>query len=224
MAKNRALAEREILYFIDQFRPGSSNRKFYEDYMADLTDDQFDEWMNAMASGESLVLYAPNLEKPSLSVRTNLKIAKSLGIQLFQHLYLTDPRTGQVKKTANRYLVGDAVTRRQAQTLDDKASIPKSGGRVDQRTGQFSARENRGARFSGPELHVNASKGLNQMIIETIKYKGGDERGYNLFKQSIYNTGEVSIDYLKSNFDTTVKSTKTLSIYLKAMHLQNNLI
>lgn len=221
---NRKIVEKEILYFIDKFRPGSNNRTIYEEMFKGMDDKAFADFMKDLENGESLVLYAPNLEKPTLSVRTNLMIAKELGVELRQHLYLTDPHTGQVKKTANKYLVGDAVTRRQAQTLDDKSSIPRSGGSIDQRTGQFSARENRGARFSGPELNVNVSKGLNKMIIETIKYKGGDERGYNLFKQSIYNTGEVSIDYLKSNFDTTVKSTKTLSIYLKAMHLQNNLI
>lgn len=221
---NRKLVEKEILYFIDKFRPGSKNKEMYENLFKRMSDKDFEKFIDDLEAGEILVLYAPNMEAPSLSVRTNIKIAKELKVELYQHLFLTDPHTGQLKKTANKYLVGDGITRRQAQTLDDKSSIPRSGGSIDQRTGQFSARDNRGARFSGPELHVNASKGLNKMIVETIKYRGGDERGYNLFKQAIYNEGEVSIDFLKSNFDTTVKSTKTLSIYLKAMHLQNNLI
>lgn len=220
---NRKLVEKEILYFIDKFRPGSKNKEMYENLFKRMSDKDFEKFIDDLEAGEILVLYAPNMEAPSLNIRTNIKIAKELKVELYQHLFLTDPHTGQLKKTANKYLVGDAITRRQAQTLDNKSSIPRSGGSIDQRTGQFSARENRGARFSGPELHVNASKGLNKMIVETIKYRGGDERGYNLFKQAIYNEGEVSIDFLKSNFDTTVKSTKTLSIYLKAMHLQNNL-
>ncbi len=220
---NRKLVEKEILYFIDKFRPGSKNKEMYENLFKRMSDKDFEKFIDDLEAGEILVLYAPNMEAPSLNVRTNIKIAKELNVELYQHLFLTDPHTGQLKKTANTYLVGDAITRRQAQTLDNKSSIPRSGGSIDQRTGQFSARDNRGARFSGPELHVNASKGLNKMIVEAIKYRGGDERGYNLFKQAIYNEGEVSIDFLKSNFDTTVKSTKTLSIYLKSMHLQNNL-
>lgn len=219
---NRKIVEREILYFIDQFRPGSKNTEVYEELFKSMSDKEFAEWMDSLENGESLILYAPNLEKPALSVRQNLKIAKALDVELFQHLYLTDPRTGQLKKTNNKYLVGDAITRRQAQTLDNKGSIPRSGGSIDQRTGQFVG-EKRGSRISGPELHVNASKGLNKMLVELIKFRGGDVRGYNLFKQSIHNTGTVSMDYLRSNFDTTVKSTKTLAIYLKAMHLQNNL-
>lgn len=219
----RKLVEKEILYFIDKFRPGSKNKEVYEEMFSRMNDKQFEEYINDLENGETLVLYAPNLEKPALSVETNLKIAKELGIELFQHLYLTDPHTGQLKKTPNKYLVGECITRRQAQTLDDKSSIPTGRGSTDQRTGQYVG-EVKGARFSGPELQVNASKGLNKMLLETIKYKGGDERGYNLFKQSIYQTGEVSIDYLMDNFNTTVKSNKTMSVYLKGMHLQNNLV
>lgn len=220
---NRALVEKEILYFIDQFRPGSKNKEMYETLFKSMNDSEFESFINDLEKGESLVLYAPNLEKPALNIDANLKIAKQLDVEIFQHLYLTDPHTGQLKKTANKYMVGEAVVRRQAQTLDDKSSIPNSKGRVDQRTGQYVG-EIKGARFSGPELHVNASKGLDKMLLETVKYKGGDERGYSLFKQSIYQTGEVSIDYLMNNFDTAVKSNKTMSVYLKAMHLQNNLV
>lgn len=221
--KNRAIVEKEVLYFIDRFRPGSNNVEVYKDLFSRMNDKEFAEWIDALEQGESLVLYAPIAEAPRLSIANNQTIAKELGVELLQHLFLTDPKTGQVKKTANKYLVGEAVTRRQAQTLKAKSSIPGSLSPVDERTGQLSSSA-KGARFSGPELHVNASKGLEKMLVELIKYRGGDERGFNLYKQALQQTGEVSIDYLLNNYNTTVKSNKTLSVYLKAMMLQNNLV
>lgn len=221
---NRKIVEKEILHFIDLFRPGSNNVDIYKDLFSKMSDTEFDKWMEDLANGESLVLYSPLAEKPALNITTNIDIAAKLGVQLTQHIYLTDSKTGQTRKTPNRYFVGEAVVRRQAQTLANKNSIPSASvGSVDERTGQAGA-STKGARMSGPELHVNASKGLDKMLIELIKYRGGDERGYNLFKQSLHQTGEVSIDYLLSNYDTTVKSNKTLSVYLKAMLLQNELV
>lgn len=220
---NRKAVEKEILYFIDRFRPGSKNTEVYKELFSRMDDVEFGKWIDDLSAGESLVLYAPMQEIPRLSIANNQTIAKELGVELLQHLYLTDPKTGQIKKTPNKYLVGEVVIRRQAQTLVNKSSIPTSTTSVDERTGQLSSSA-KGARFSGPELHVNASKGLEKMLVELIKYRGGDERGFNLYKQALHQTGEVSIDYLLNNFNTTVKSNKTLSVYLKAMHLQNNLV
>lgn len=221
---NRKIVEKEILHFIDMFRPGSNNVNIYKDLFSKMSDAEFSKWMEDLEKGESLVLYSPLAEKPALNITTNIDIASKLGVQLTQHIFITDSNTGQIKKTPNRYFVGEAVVRRQAQTLANKNSIPSASvGSVDERTGQAGA-STKGARLSGPELHVNASKGLDKMIVELIKYRGGDERGYNLFKQSLHQTGEVSIDYLLSNYDTTVKSSKTLSVYLKSMLLQNELV
>ena len=62
------------------------------------------------------------------------------------------------------------------------------------------------------------------MIREMIKCRGGDEQAYLQMNRSILDTGEASINSIMTENDTMVKSNKTLSVYLKAQHLNNNLV
>jgi hypothetical protein len=78
--------------------------------------------------------------------------------------------------------------------------------------------------MSAPEIQVNLSKGLFNVITEFLKFRGGDETAYNQMNRAIMESGEASLDTIMSNFDTMAKSNKSLSVYLKAMHLQNNLV
>lgn len=218
----RAVIEKEILYFIDKFRPGSKNVEIYKDLFSRLNDDQFNEWMERLGQGESLVLYAPLEEQPILNTKNNIAIGKELGYPLHQKLLLTDPGTGQVKWTPNKYLVGKIPVRRQVQMLVKKSSIPDSNNVTDLRSGQ-AAGSSKGARFSSPEIHINASKGLEMMVNEMIKFRGGDSEAYELMNKSLIETGTVSMSNIMSENPSQVKATKSLSIYLKAMLLQNNL-
>ncbi|BEG72419.1 hypothetical protein [Pseudomonas phage vB_PaeM_PS119XW] len=223
MKPDRKVLEKEILYFIDMFRPGSENVKIYQELFDRYSDEEFFEWMERLEAGEVLALYAPNLEEPTLSIAQNYKVADALGFELFQHLILTDPGTGQVYKTQNKHLVGMVPLRRQVQMLAKKASIPGSNTVVDERSGQATG-DSKGARLSAPEIQVNASKGLNNMVLELIKFRGGDEKAYNAMNRSIIETGEASLDSIMAETPSQVKSNKTMSVYLKAMHLQNNLV
>ena len=224
MAKNRELAEKEAIYFISKFLPGSPNDQVYIELFERMSADDFEEWIKAIEEDRDIMaLFAPNLQEQTLQMNTIYAIADELEYELFQHVILTDQQTGQTYRTANKHLVGIVPFRRQVQMLVKKASIPSSNHIVDQRTGQPTG-ESKGARLSAPELQVNASKGLHDMIREMIKCRGGDEAAYLAMNRSIVETGEASINSIMTEFDTTVKSNKTLSVYLKAQHLNNNLV
>jgi hypothetical protein len=224
MAKDRKAAEKEAIYFISKFLPGSDNPKVYEEMFARMSDKQFEEWIEALENGtEIMALYAPNLMDTTLQMTRIYEIADELEYELFQHVILTDQQTGQTYRTANKHLVGIVPFRRQVQMLVKKASIPSSNHVIDQRTGQPTG-DSKGARLSAPELQVNASKGLHDMIREMIKCRGGDEQAYLQMNRSILDTGEASINSIMTENDTMVKSNKTLSVYLKAQHLNNNLV
>lgn len=224
MAKDRKLAEKEAIYFISKFLPGSDNPKVYEEMFARMSDKQFEEWIESLEKGtEIMALYAPNLMDTTLQMTRIYEIADELEYELFQHVILTDQQTGQTYRTANKHLVGIVPFRRQVQMLVKKASIPSSNHIIDQRTGQPTG-DSKGARLSAPELQVNASKGLHDMIREMIKCRGGDEQAYLQMNRSILDTGEASINSIMTENDTMVKSNKTLSVYLKAQHLNNNLV
>lgn len=223
MAVDRKAAEKEALYFIDKFLPGSDNQKVYIELFERMSDKEFEEWTTNLLNGtETMALYAPNLQDQTLQMTRIYEIADELGYELFQHLILTDQQTGQTYRTANKHMIGIVPFRRQVQMLVKKASIPSSNHIIDQRTGQPTG-DSKGARLSAPELQVNASKGLHNMIRELIKCRGGDEAAYLAMNRSIIESGEASIDSIMSEFDSTVKSNRTLSVYLKAQHLNNNL-
>ncbi|MBW6067608.1 hypothetical protein [Pseudomonas aeruginosa] len=221
----RELVEKECLWIIDMFLPGSSNVDIYKEMFARMNDEEFEEWINKLDSGEEmLALYAPNLcAKPKLTIKRNYKVAKAIGHNLFQHIILTDPGTGQVYRTANKHLVGLIPIRRQVQMLEKKKSIPGSSHVIDQRSGQVTG-DSKGSRMSAPEIQVNASKGLRYSMIEFMKLRGGDQKAYNAMNRSIIETGSASVDSIMSTYDATVQSNKTFACYLKGMMLQNNLV
>lgn len=224
MAVDREKAEKEAIYFISKFLPGSANDQIYIDMFKGMSDKEFEEWIKQLEDGsEIMALFAPNLQDVTLTMDRNYKIADELEYDLFQQVILTDQQTGQTYLTANKHLVGIVPFRRQVQMLVKKASIPSSNHVVDQRTGQPTG-DSKGARLSAPELQVNASKGLHDMIREMIKCRGGDEQAYLAMNRSIIETGDVSINSIAMEFDSSAKSNKTLSVYLKAQHLNNNLV
>jgi hypothetical protein len=119
-------------------------------------------------------------------------------------------------------MVIDLPLRRQAQMLYEKMSIPENNRVVDERSGQATG-PSKGASLSYPELQVNAAKGLDNMILELIKFRGGDVKAYNAMNRSILDTGEASLNEIAAKEKTTVKSVQTLGVYLKAMMLDSNL-
>lgn len=220
---NRAAFERELLFFIDQFIPGSQNRAIYEERLKKTTDAELEVWVQNLAEGKEIIaLFAPNLTEFKIDTERNQKICKALGYDLFQHLYLTDPQTGVVYKTNAKHMTGLVPFRRQVQMLYKKMSIPEGDDVVDERSGQATG-VSKGARLSYPEIQVNAAKGLDNMVLELIKYRGGDEKAYNAMNRSIYATGEASLEEISARGPTSVKAAQTLSVFLKTMHLGNNL-
>ncbi len=219
---NRKAATRELLKYIDKILPGGENVKVYEEQLGKLTDAEFDAYMEKLESGEeTLFLVAPNLAKNRLSVERNLEIAKELNHNFFERLWLTDPHTGTTYLTPIPYLVVDLPLRRQAQLLNKKISIPDNNDHIDEMTGQPTG-PSKGSKLSFPELQTLYAQGLDRTIEELIKFRGGDTEAFRQMNAEMINKGSVSLDALADK-GTRVKSTETLSVLLKSMHLDNNL-
>lgn len=219
---NRKAATKELLKYIDKILPGGDNVKLYEEQLGKLTDAEFDAYMAKLESGEeTLFLVAPNLAKNRLSVERNLEIAKELNHNFFERLWLTDPHTGTTYLTPIPYLVVDLPLRRQAQLLNKKITIPDNNDHIDEMTGQPTG-PSKGSKLSFPELQTLYAQGLDRTIEELIKFRGGDTEAFRQMNAEMINKGSVSLDALATN-GTRVKSTETLSILLKSMHLDNNL-
>ena len=219
----RESATAELLYFIDRFLPGSNNRTIYETRLDAMSDGEFDVYMTKLESGDDVVsLFAPNLSENKLNIQRNFEIARELGHEFFQYLYLTDAQTGQVVKTPVKHLMVVLPLRRQAQMLYSKISVPDHNQAIDERSGQPTG-PSKGASISYPELQINAAKGLDNMVLELIKYRGGDTKAFNAMNRSILETGGASLDAINTQSDGAVKATQTLDVMLKAMHINSNL-
>ena len=134
-----------------------------------------------------------------------------------------DSKAGSAQYLTNhQYLVMDLPLRRQAQLLMKKITIPDSINSVDNLSGQ-PVGPSKGSKISYPELQILASKNLDNMTLEFIKYRGGDKQGFIAMNDSIARTGKVYLDSI-AHLASGVESTKTLYTYLVCMHLDSTLL
>lgn len=219
---NRRAAEAFVLQLIHEIIPDGANKKLYEDFFASLNDRQFGEWIGKLKDrSEPLRVRVPNGSKVTLSTERNVRLAAKYKLELFKHCYLTDPSTKVTFKTPKKYLVGPLVFRRLAQTWVNKMSVAKNNLHVDQLTDQPTG-VSRSSGISLPEGQMIHAQGLSNTLIELLKTRGGDRKQYNAANRLLFREGRVSQKTLNAT-PSRVKSTETLSVFLKAQHLNNNL-
>jgi len=222
MPPNRKKAQDFILSYIDKIFPGGDNLKQYQDLFAGMSDVEFDNFMLDLESGKRfLVGTVPNLGRVKVSIENNIKIAKELGYDFFQRLWIGPKDDEPAYLTPVEYMVIDLPIRRQSQHLQKKRSIPENNRVIDQLSGQPTG-PSKGAKISYPELQVLAGMNMDSSLVELIKYRGGDKGGYNALNAMVGRYGAANLKTL-SNYATGVQSTQTLKIFLTASHLKSTL-
>lgn len=223
MAGNRKLAESEILTVIEEMIPRSDNTQLYKTLFSSMDDDAFEQFIDDLDTGKKqLAIIAPNFSKVQLDTGRNLEIGERLGHKFFQRIWMPAKDGMPSYLTPVPYLVIDLPLRRQAQILEKKISIPEDNNSVDDFTGQPTGKS-KGSKVSYPEVQVLAALGLTESLTEFLKYRGGDEKGFNAMNTMINRTGGVSMNAIEP-FSGTVKATQSLSTMLTGMHLKNTLI
>lgn len=206
---------------LSKFAGKNDSVKAIEEMLNGLTDKEFDTYMKHMAEGEEIIPYImPNLSKSRLSVEKNLKIAEELKHPFFERVWLTDPATGETYLTPEKYLVVDLPLKRLQQHLHKKISIPADNKHVDDLTAQPTG-DSKGSKVSFPELQILYSHGLDDVIREVFKFRGGDEEAFRAMEREIAQSGSVKMDDIDHG-DTKPKATRTLGVLLRSAHLENN--
>lgn len=222
MRANRKAAEAVCLKRMRELDASGINLQIYEDMFKNMTDDQFHTFMEGLISGSNpLNVTIPNYGKVKITVDNNKKMLDDLGYELYQHVYVTDPITGQEFLTPRKYMVMEANICRQVQTLDHKISVAKNNKSVDERTGQATGSSKSG-QCSGPEFNVLKSRGLNNTIIELIKFRGGDNTSMRLLDNAIIKTGHGAMAAVPGQSERAPKTVQTMSAYLTGMMFVNN--
>lgn len=222
MSKARKAATEMALSYIEKIYPKSGNRELLETRLKRMSDKQFHKFMEDLRDGViTFEIKAPNLNASKLSVSRNLKIGKELGYDFFQRLSLKDPATGQQYLTPHKYMILSLPFRRQAQHLVKKMSVPADNDSRDDLTGQPTGKS-KGSSLSNPEMQVLYALGLDKTIEELLKVRGGDAAAYTSMNKFAFESGGFSLEQV-AKAGGKVKSTETLSTFLKACHLNNNL-
>lgn len=232
MAGNRKAAEAVVLEYIEKLIPVSGNMDIYRNLFASMDDAAFALWIEQLERKEiRLAVIAPNLTAHDegqhknhltrLDIERNLAIADELGHNFFEKIWIDNGNDIPPYLSPIPYLVVDLPLRRQAQLLVKKISIPEDSKSVDDFTGQPTGKS-KGSKISYPETQIMAALNLDNNLKEMLKYRGGDEKGFDALNTAISKTGGVSLKSIEK-LGTQVKSTQTLSIILTCMHLSNTL-
>lgn len=219
---NRKAAEAFILKYIEKLMPGSPNTQLYKDRFAAMSDKEFDQFMKGLEDGSGqLTMIAPNLSDNKLNVQNNLNIAKELGHEFFERIWMKDGPNSPAYLTPQKYLIVDLPLKRQAQLLVKKISIPEDNKSIDDLTGQPTGKS-KGSKISYPEIQVLSALGLDQSLTELLKYRGGDVKGFDAMNKFISQQGGVSMQSVEP-YSGGVVSTATLKTFLTGMHLQTTI-
>jgi hypothetical protein len=223
MAGNRKEAEKIIIDMVEAILPGGGNRQVYETFFSKMSDKDFDQWMEDINAGkERPFIYVPNGGKHKLSTERNFAIAKKIGHNFFEKIWIDQNDPERPKYLTNvPYIILELPIRRQSQLLVKKISVPENNRSIDQLSGQ-AAGDSRSARISYPELQFLMGMNLPNSLVEFMKFRGGDIKGFDAMNKVISQQGTVNLGSIEQ-YASGVESTHTLKTFLTAMHLKSTL-
>lgn len=222
MNANRKAAESLCLKFIEKILPGSDNAALYKEKFSKLSDEEFDQFIKDLDQGKvHLCLIAPNFGKQRIDFARNLDLMAELGHDPYQRIWVPATENQPRYLGNNPQLVLDMPVRRQAQMVDHKLSVAEDNGAVDDFTGQPTGRS-KSTTISYPEAQVLAGRGRENTLVEFLKFRGGDQKGFAAMNTLIARTGGVSQKALEP-YSSKVKSTQVLDVLFRSMHIQTTL-
>ena len=184
-----------------------------------MSDKEFDNYMNDLKDKRTkLMLFTPNM-KVVLKMKNIIETSKKTII--FDRIWMVDPVTKQKYLTNYKYLILRLPIRRTRQFLMHKLSVAESDKRIDSLTGQV-VKPDAASSISFVEAQLlYARGGLEDVLVEFMKVRGGDIHAYAKFKQQLEENGSAYLSSLDDN--TRVRSAIVMSTILKSMLLDNNL-
>jgi len=220
MNPNRKKTEAYILKYVDKIAQGGQNKELYSNLFKSMSDKEFNNFMLGLKSGKvTLSIIVPHDKSVKVTVPNNIKIGKELGYDFFQQLIMTDDVTGDKYTTPNKYFVYRLPIKRVAQLVSKGIAIPKDSKHTDALTGQVSG-ASKAVSITMPEIQMLVGMGMDDVVLELLKFRGGDLGARNAMMNLLYQDGHVDKETLKS-FSTGVEGTKTLKNYFLGAHIRS---
>lgn len=222
MATNRKGFEDFILTFMGKVTSGGGNKVIYSRIFATMSDKQLDGWVDWLAQGNALAIWASNYNpKEKLDYNNLLKLCKEYGVEIMQQLVVFDEDTGIKSLTPNKSIVGRAEARKQRQMWAKKFSAAKNDYEIDDLTGQVMG-DSRSTGISSPEITVLRNLGLHTMANELYNVKGGDQDALKAYKNDLVTTGKTTTNgSLRKGSGTKVLN--TVHHLFRGRHIDTNI-
>lgn len=219
----RLEVEKFILNYISRLVTGNENVELYKHLFNSMNDQQFNKFMEDLRDGNKfLSVIIPNgSNKIKVDINNNIKLAKELGFDFFQRLYIKNNPDLPDHLTPNKYMLLKLPVRRASQLVSKKISIPVDNKSVDMLTGQVTGKS-KGAMLTNPELQILLGLGLKDSIKELMKMRGGDTGEAMAMNNMLFSQGHISQRAAES-YSTEVKSKKTLKSYFNGMGIKSTL-
>jgi len=221
--KNRKKVEEYILTWIKKITKDDSNVNLYKELFKSMSNEKFDKFMEELKNGRILQIIVPPDSKvdKNINVKNNMKLGKELGISFYQKLTYGPggPYKNKVQ-TPVKFVVVDSTFRRLRQTVEKGVTVSKNVKHVDMLTGQVVG-DSQASKITLPELQLLNGMGVKDVMVEFLKFRGGDLGANRAMNNYLMRYGSASMNVLKSYADGVV-STKTLKAYFNAIHLKVN--
>lgn len=220
-AAKRKVIEKMVLSTVQRMDPSGDNTRRWQNIFASMSDKQFGEFIEHLKKKEcQLNIVMPNMKKvPKIADLVNA--ANFIGLELSHRIWLPDrTRPGKKFLTNEKYLVLELPIRRAQQELDKKRQVPSRDTHVDALTGQV-IMDDKACHLSTPEIQALSTRGLNTVLSELVKVRGGDVIAYGDFKRQLEESGGARLDSLDPR--TRARSGVIAHVLLESMMFENNL-
>lgn len=221
--KRREAVEEFLLKYIGKITHGDTkNMDLYKNFFSKMNDNEFEEFMIKLKNKEvHLSIIVPIGGDVKVTFENNLKVAKELGYEFFQQLRYEARGDMPEFITPEKMLILKVPIKRASQLLSKKISVQEDSLHKDMLTGQVTG-ASKAMRITFPEIQVLSGYGLNDTIIELIKTRGGDQGESNALDNMLLRQGKANRKTIEQ-YQTGVRSTKTLKSFLLAMHIRSTL-
>jgi len=211
----RKSIEQKIYDYMDMLDPKGLNRGIYERLFKEMDDNEFSDWVSRLGSDYQLAFTAPNGGDVDVSLDRLRKIAKKMGIEVFEKLVVEE--SGIKTLTPHPFNLLRLVIRRANQHATSKINLPKNNKVRNVLTGQVT-NKSKAAGITMPEALIISAYGLDDSLKELTSVRGGDTKAMKKMDSLAMETGKISLEDLKP-YMTKSRGFKSLKEFYRGMHL-----